>query len=134
MTRVLVCGGRGFGKTEADLVLMVRALAPYKPPKVTDASEHILILGGAPGADTLAELWADIWGVRKRVYPADWKAHGRAAGPKRNQRMLDEGRPDLVIAFPGGRGTADMVRRARKAGVRVIEVSAKSTPLQEAGE
>jgi ABC-type sugar transport system substrate-binding protein len=37
--------------------------------------------------------------------------------------MLDEGKPDIVVAFPGGTGTADMVRRARKAGVVVIEVT-----------
>ena len=37
--------------------------------------------------------------------------------------MLDEGKPDLVIAFPGGKGTADMARRAREAGIEVIEVS-----------
>jgi hypothetical protein len=50
----------------------------------------------------------------------DWKRHGPAAGPMRNQRMLDWG-PDLVVAFAGGKGTADMVRRARAAGVDVIE-------------
>ncbi len=58
------------------------------------------------------------------VYEADWHEHGRAAGPIRNARMIAEGRPDLVIAFPGGRGTADMVSRARKAGIEVREVSA----------
>ena len=46
----------------------------------------------------------------------------RGAGPERNARMLAEGRPDLVVAFPGGTGTADMVRRAKAAGVRVVEV------------
>lgn len=49
---------------------------------------------------------------------------GRAAGPIRHQRMLDEGMPDLVLALPGGRGTADMVRHATLAGVEVIEVGA----------
>jgi hypothetical protein len=53
------------------------------------------------------------------VYVAQWKKHGRAAGPIRNQRMLDKGKPDLVVAFPGGRGTADMIRRAERAGVPV---------------
>jgi hypothetical protein len=57
------------------------------------------------------------------VYMADWDGLGRKAGPIRNQRMLDEGKPDLVIAFPGGRGTADMVRRAREAGVEVVELA-----------
>lgn len=116
--RVVVCGGRDF----ADRNAVARALMPYRPAKVTEDSEHILILGGAPGADSLAEEWADVWGVRKRVYPADWNAHGRAAGPIRNQRMLEEGRPDLVLAFPGGRGTEDMIRRAEAAGVKVVRV------------
>ena len=47
----------------------------------------------------------------------------RLAPPLRNQRMLDEGKPDLVVAFPGGGGTKDMVRRAVKAGVPIHEVN-----------
>lgn len=54
---------------------------------------------------------------------ADWSKYGKAAGPMRNQKMLDEYKPDLVVALPGGRGTADMVSRARVAGVEVIEAS-----------
>lgn len=120
--RVLICGGRNF----SDRDLMSRMLMRFKPDNVaTDASEHVFILGGAPGADTLAEEWADVFGIRKRLFPADWQTHGKAAGPIRNQRMLDEGRPDLVIAFPGGVGTHDMVRRARKAGVEVWDVVAR---------
>lgn len=119
MMRVLVCGGRDY----ADRGAVAVALAPYRPENVVrDVSDTILIVGGAPGADTLAEEWADVWGVRKRVFLADWATHGKAAGPIRNQRMIDEGKPDLVVAFPGGRGTADMVRRARSAGIPVKEV------------
>jgi hypothetical protein len=57
---------------------------------------------------------------------ADWSI-GRKAGPIRNQRMLDEHAPDLVVAFPGGRGTADMVRRARKSGVEVAKIGIQET-------
>lgn len=56
------------------------------------------------------------------VYHADWNAHGRSAGPIRNAKMLAEGKPDLVVAFPGGKGTAHMVGIARKAGVPVVEM------------
>lgn len=121
MTRVLVCGGRDFNDRSA----MARALRRFKPtiPTDDDLAEHIIIVGGAPGADTLAAEYAEVFGIRLRIYPADWKTHGRAAGPIRNQTMLDKGKPDLVIAFPGGRGTADMVRRARAAGVPVEEIS-----------
>lgn len=55
-------------------------------------------------------------------YPADWKRDGRGAGPIRNQRMIDEGKPHIVIAFPGGKGTADMVMRAEMAGIPVVKV------------
>ena len=83
----------------------------------------VVIHGGARGADDLARQWGEISvGIEGVEFRADWTARGKAAGMIRNQRMLDEGRPDLVVAFPGGRGTADMVRRARKAGVEVIEI------------
>ena len=83
-----------------------------------------VIHGGSSGADALAGRWAHLASIPYTVYPANWERHGKAAGPLRNQRMLDEGKPDLVIAFPGGRGTADMVRRAKEAGVEVREVRA----------
>jgi hypothetical protein len=82
-----------------------------------------VIAGGASGADTLAEEWAKAQAIPCNVYHADWAKHVRAAGPMRNQQMLDEGRPTLVVAFPGGRGTADMVRRAREAGIETIAIT-----------
>lgn len=82
----------------------------------------IIISGMAKGADSLAIDWAVVNWLRWEEYPADWETHGKAAGLIRNQQMLDEGKPDLVVAFPGGRGTADMIRRAEKAGVEVIKI------------
>lgn len=82
----------------------------------------MIIHGGARGADSLAAYWAAHSGVPFETYQADWKQHGRGAGPIRNKRMLSEGKPDLVVAFPGGSGTAHMVRIAREAGVKVMEV------------
>jgi hypothetical protein len=112
--RVLVCGGRDF----ADQLLV------YSTLDATHADSPIscLIEGGAPGADHFGMTWAWNNNVPRERYDADWKAHGRAAGPIRNQRMIDEGKPDLVIAFPGGRGTADMVKRAEAAGIEVRRV------------
>lgn len=86
----------------------------------------VLIAGGASGADTLVKTLARTFRVTLEEYPADWKTYGRAAGPMRNQRMLDEGKPDAVLAMPGGRGTADMVRRAEKAGIRTIKYNDES--------
>jgi hypothetical protein len=83
-----------------------------------------VVHGGAPGADSEAGVFARLRHAKEIIYRANWKAHGKAAGPIRNQRMLDEAKPELVIAFPGGRGTADMVRRAEAAGVPVVKVPA----------
>lgn len=83
----------------------------------------LVIEGAARGADQLAHEWAYGSGVPNDRYPADWDAFGNFAGPKRNKAMLDEGNPDLVIAFPGGAGTRNMIRQARKAGVEVVEIA-----------
>lgn len=127
--KVLVCGGRQFANPNVQ----------GKPPaqvfeetcQLREALDAVhmhmhsitrLIHGCAPGADMAASAWAGDNGVPVELYKADWRQYGAAAGPMRNAKMLAEGAPDLVIAFPGNRGTADMVRRARKAGIKVIEV------------
>lgn len=115
MTRAIICGGRDFtdrdrGFAALDLIHAGRGLT-------------FVIEGGARGADAIAFQWANSRCVHGWHMPADWATHGKAAGPIRNQDMLDRGKPDLVIAFPGGAGTADMVRRARAAGVEVLEVT-----------
>lgn len=111
--RVLVCGGRDF----ADIGLMNATLQ-----RIDDQyGITTLIHGAAKGADTMAARWA-VSRCEVIRCPANWKRDGKMAGPIRNADMLRTHRPELVVAFPGGRGTADMVRRARAAGVRVIEV------------
>lgn len=120
--RVLVCGGRDFADRR-DLFATLDDLTEVD-------SFAVIIHGGARGADSLAGEWADLRGVQADCYPADWKKHGRAAGPLRNQLMLDEGKPDVVVAFAGGRGTADMIARAKKAGIPVLRFaqSTKAAP------
>lgn len=112
---ILVCGGRGFD----DLGAVWAQLDAFNGLR----GIRVVFEGGASGADLLASQWATLNSVRCITFRADWKMLGRAAGPLRNQRMIDEGKPDLVIAFPGGKGTADMVRRARGAGVEVLEIT-----------
>lgn len=112
--RVLVCGGRGF----ADSGLVFATLDALAKTEVIDC----IIEGDARGADRIAGAWAKRRRIDLRLFPADWNKYGKRAGPIRNQEMLDKGEPDLVIAFPGGVGTADMVRRARAAGVEVREL------------
>lgn len=121
--RVIVCGGRDY--TDARRVLdFMDELHKARPIA-------ILFHGNARGADLLGEAWADLRGVKSFAVPAQWSKYGNAAGPKRNQEMLSHG-VDLVVAFPGGRGTADMVRRARAAGVAVaMVVSTEPAPDRE---
>lgn len=114
--RVLVCGGRDFNDRDFVWNSLCELDASHGPFQV-------VIHGCATGADQEAMGWAQCLGRKHTPFRADWRTHGKAAGPLRNQRMLDEGKPALVIAFPGGRGTADMVRRAKSAGLPVIELS-----------
>lgn len=81
-----------------------------------------IIEGGAKGADAIARRFALKEGLPLQTFPAKWLTHGPKAGPLRNQQMIDEGKPELVLAFPGASGTADMVRRAKAAGIKVLEV------------
>jgi hypothetical protein len=82
----------------------------------------MIIQGGATGADWLAKYWAGSEGIKMVEYKAEWEKYGKSAGARRNQVMLDVSDPELVVAFPGGPGTADMVRRAEQAGIKVLEV------------
>ena len=125
--RVLVCGGRDF--TDYPFFRdKMEEIALARFPRM-DADEYgnflykvTIISGGAKGADSLAADWAAVNWAGYEEYRADWNKHGKAAGPIRNQKMLDEGKPDLVIAFLGGNGTNDMINRAKKADIEVIEV------------
>ncbi len=104
---------------------------------VSEFGSIIVYHGGASGADTLANLWASDAGMPVKVFQADWKQHGRAAGPKRNQNMLNAALVDstfdydkvLVVAFKNGLdrtlesgGTEHMCLVARAAGVPVITI------------
>lgn len=113
--KLLVCGGRDFHDE--------KALRRWMNKAIDGRTDVMVIHGGARGADSLAGRIAKQAGVSTWVFPADWAAHGKAAGHIRNKQMLDEGRPHLVLAAPGGRGTANMVAQARAVGVPVIEIS-----------
>lgn len=112
--RVLVCGDRNW--TDKEFIWS-------RLDKLADLSNPLIIHGAARGADNLAGEWADDRMVPVESYPANWKRFGRAAGPMRNQRMIDAGKPDLVMAFHDNleqsKGTKDMVTRARKHNIRV---------------
>ena len=124
--RILVCGGREH-RFRSKVAALIATSLLYIEESLPDDEDMVLIQGDCPrGADRIAKIAVKNWiqmGASWEIesYPADWDRYGRSkAGGIRNQQMLDEGKPDLVLAFPdpNSSGTWDMVRRARKAGVR----------------
>lgn len=111
--RVLVCGSRDYD--DYARVFMELDIVHSRTP-IT-----LVIEGEARGADLLARRWAETMKIKVLAYPADWDKHGKRAGYIRNKLMLDEGKPDLVIAFWDGQscGTEMMIDLARRAGVTV---------------
>lgn len=109
--KILVCGGRIYW----DKMKVYKVLDEKNP--------NVIIQGGCPsGADKFAYDWAYERKIEEIItVPAQWNVYGKMAGPMRNREMLKL-KPDLVIAFPGGKGTANMIREAKKAGVPVEEI------------
>ena len=107
--RVLVCGGRDYTSLSRVCIELDKL-----DPKPT-----LLI----SGAEQLAEQWAKENKIPTRLFPADWDIYGKRAGYLRNVKMLEEGNPDLVVAFPGGKGTNMMVSIAQSADIPVIKIT-----------
>lgn len=82
----------------------------------------VIISGYASGADALGERYAQERGSLLETFPADWKVHGKAAGPIRNTKMAEVA--DALIAFWDGksRGTKNMIDTATKRGLKVAVV------------
>ena len=110
----LICGGR-FYRDEKQMFSCMEAIV----------NEHgrpsLIIHGGATGADTLAEKYANVTMIPTKVFPAEWTRLGRSAGFERNKEMILE-EPDMVIAFPGGGGTEHMLELAKRYNVPVTQV------------
>lgn len=112
--RVLVCGSRGMKVSRHTLLAAVESVCG-----VENLTE--IIHGDCPtGADSTCAEYAEAYNVMRREFKADWDAHGKSAGPIRNQRMIEE-RPNFVIAFWDGKskGTLDTISRAAGAGIPV---------------
>jgi len=111
--RILVTGDRNWDDDDSIARRLNRA-ARFR--------RTVIIEGGAKGADAAAAAWAKAKGAGHEQYKADWAKHGRAAGPIRNRTMLEQGRPDRVLAFHpdlgSSKGTKDMVSAAHRAGVK----------------
>jgi hypothetical protein len=130
--KILVCGGRDFTPKKS-YELVRDSLDPIifdrewvtKPDNYGNCLPNVIIIsGGANGIDKAAIDYAVVNWCVFREYKADWNKFKKAAGPIRNQEMLDKEDPDLVVAIPSAnsKGTWDMVRRAKKAGKEVIVI------------
>lgn len=112
--RLLVCGGRSY----SDVATVFEVLDAFRELRPIEAVIH----GAARGADTLADLWARSRRIPSLPFHAEWYRLGKQAGRARNLRMLDEGMPNFVMAFPGGAGTQMMTRLAQERGLLVYTV------------
>jgi len=117
--RLLVCGWRKLEDEESVRRGFEQALACYRSAAIT------VLHGGASGTDLLADRIARSFGYPVIIYEADWRRFGKYGGPERNNRMIAEGMPDLVLAFPHilpkmSRGTWDCVHKACRAGVPCV--------------
>lgn len=110
---VLICGGREY-KDHKMIDFVIQQLIKM--------NVWCIIHGAARGADTMAAECADAYGIQTTPFPADWDTYPDDAGTRRNTQMIREGKPDLVVAFPGGTGTANMIAQSRKHGIRVIDL------------
>lgn len=104
---LLVCGGRHYHGKER-LWQVLDDLHSKHRTRV-----DLLVHGDCPtGADAMADGWANYRGVDRIKCPANWEGHGKAAGPLRNRNMLLRFWFDMVLVFPGGPGTKNMLMQA----------------------
>ena len=123
---IIVTGGRDYSDV-AIVAFYIEALISKLKNESTPKDQILVIAGGASGADAHAIKYCQKHKIRHMVMYADWDEYDRAAGPLRNTAMLDVaitlvGTPQVqVLAFPGGRGTANMCRTAKLRGVPVTQ-------------
>ena len=108
--RILIAGGRDF----SDKDFLYKYMDKFKEDCIC------VISGCASGADKMGEKWAKDMGIPIERFPAQWARYGRKAGPLRNIEMLEKGKPDLVVVFKGGTGSAHMASISKKAGVKTL--------------
>jgi len=124
---ILVCGGREY--TDRRVVYTILDEVCQRTGWARKGNPLTIIQGGAPGADYLAKEWAEADPTLCQCieYQADWRRYGKAAGPIRNKKMLNDTQPDLVVAFPGGAGTRNMIEQAKAKRVPIIVVNEDGT-------
>ena len=118
MTRIIIAGSRQFNDYEK----MLKTLDELGIHLINTIDPIEIISGHAPGADTLGERFAKAYDYPLKIFPADWKKYGRAAGPIRNEQMAkyaSEADRGILIAFPIGesKGTRNMIKLAEQYGL-----------------
>lgn len=113
--KTIICGGRDYHLKARDIGILNDFHFCYNITEV--------VSGGCAGVDIAGEMWAKDKCIPIKQFIPDWVAKGKSAGPLRNQEMADYA--DACIAFPGGKGTADMVRRAIKNNLIVHDLREK---------
>lgn len=129
--RLLICGSREWG-------VLFTAFTPQERNERLEEQElvrlvieqlnpDLIIEGGAKGADYEASRVAKELAITFMEFPANWSKWGKRAGMVRNQKMLEDGKPDYILAFhrdiSKSKGTADMIRRAKRNGIPYLLIS-----------
>jgi hypothetical protein len=121
--RVLVCGSREWCDKSGVCFILNSIQEEHSSAEIFSSFREtplVIIQGECRGPDTYAKEWAQERSIECLSFPADW-SQGKRAGPERNKKMLQEGKPDLVLAFTDdletSRGTRSMVTLAREAGI-----------------
>lgn len=107
--KVVIAGGRDYNLQSQDL---------EKLNKIKDKITEV-VSGGAKGVDSCAENWAKLNNIPIKIFFADWNNHGKMAGPIRNKQMAEYA--DAVILFPGGKGTENMYKTAKKMNLTIYD-------------
>lgn len=110
--KVLVCGGSSY-RDKAAVFDELDKLHRHQPIS-------LIINGGARGADYSSSQWAKERCIPLRVFKADWQQFGDQAVFLLNDEMLHDAQPDLILAFPGGDVTSDMISKGKNSGIRLI--------------
>ena len=122
--KLIIAGGRDYKMDLADYMRLEAIHLQFGP--ITE-----IVSGGAPVADAEGELWAELSNIPVKKFPAEWKTHGRAAGPIRNELMAQYA--DAVALFPGGKGTASMHAAAKRARIVIYDFrNAKHSAIHRA--
>ena len=115
--KLIIAGSRDYFPSENSII---RFLVEKNIPKVKE-----LVCGMCSGVDMCGKNWADNYEIPIKEFPADWKTHGKAAGPIRNKEMAKYADALLLIWDGKSRGSANMKQEMKKLNKPIYEVFIK---------